>query len=177
MRIHIRDFKKIIGNKKITFVDVLFVITVIGILAVTFHPGYHSWVNKTAFHSAVTNLQSDLEMAKHRAIQENVGVTVVFAPDAYDIFLDNGAGGGIAKNWIRDGKEIQLKKRKIPSAVNMNNDFPVTAPGSSTKCLRFDGYGRPSRGGTVRLTGLNNIERELTVHPAGRIKMEHKKTG
>ncbi len=90
-------------------------------------------------------MKSAMNMAKLRAIRENATVAVVFqiATNSYEIFVDNGAGGGAANNWVRDGGEIRLNLATLPAGVTM----PEVVFNAATR-FSFNGSGTSKCGRT-----------------------------
>ncbi|MBW1956467.1 MAG: GspH/FimT family protein [Deltaproteobacteria bacterium] len=158
----------------ITLAEVMVVIAIVGILMAIAVPNWLSWRAKAKINGALTNLRGDIEMTKLRAIRENAHVTILFSSDAYTVFIDNGAGGGTASNWVRDGGEILLKNRQLAAGVRINmgaTTFPVRPTGSTTKGLRFNGRARPSSLGTVVLADTRGEIRKIVVNLPGRARI------
>ena len=84
------------NNKGLTIFEVLVVIGILAIVSAFVVPGIVNWRSDVKIRGAANNLKGDLEMAKARAIRENNWVSVMFNAKGYTVFIDNGAGGGIA---------------------------------------------------------------------------------
>ncbi len=99
-------------------------------------------------------------MAKVRAIRENNWVAVMFNANGYTVFIDNGAGGGIAGDWIRQGSELQLKVREMPSGVTL--DIPGMT--FTNKRTRFSGRGHAGVLGKAELKNDKGESMTITVN-------------
>ena len=84
-------------------------------------------------------------MARSQAIRENGPVAVLIREDGYGIFVDNGSGGGIAENWVRDGGEKQLCTRNLQGGLRIDLN-QVTLDGKRT---RFNGRGYLGNNGVL----------------------------
>ncbi|MCU0558821.1 MAG: GspH/FimT family protein [Desulfobacterales bacterium] len=90
-------------------------------------------------------IRGDLETARSRAIRENAPAAVVLREDGYSIFIDNGAGGGIPENWVRDGGEKLLFSRSLPQGLKIDLNH-VTFENKRT---RFNGRGYVANSGEL----------------------------
>jgi prepilin-type N-terminal cleavage/methylation domain-containing protein len=95
-------------------------LAIMAIIASFVMPQYIKWLRAYRLRGATTNLVSDLEMAKIRAIRENAFVAVEFEADKYTIFVDNGEPSGTSGDWELNGNELVLRDRDLPSGVRIN---------------------------------------------------------
>ncbi|OGP56725.1 MAG: hypothetical protein A2V65_07870 [Deltaproteobacteria bacterium RBG_13_49_15] len=151
-----------------TAVELVVVIAVIGILAAVSIPGFISWRSNAKLRGTTNNLKADLEMAKLKAIRENDFVAILFAAggNGYTVFIDNGAGGGIAGDWTPNGTEQILKNIQLPAGVTIT--IPTTFAGNQT---RFNGRGIPGNLGSVSIVGQTG-NRQITINSLGRIRVQ-----
>jgi len=119
-------------------------------------PSFLSWLTAHRLRGASINLMADMEMAKIRAIRENTFVAVQFAADKYRIFIDNGAGGGVAGDGDQTGSERLVIDRPFPAGVSI----PLTELALANKRVRFTSRGLPA-------DLLNAVSIPL-VNPTGR---------
>ena len=126
-------------DKGFTLIEVIVVIAIIGIVSAIAIPNYIGWLSDTRLKSAVGDLKSDMNIAKIRAIRENASVAVAFniAANKYEIFVDNGAGGGTANDGVRNGGEALIKSATMPAGVTTR-----VVNFNGARC-RFNGSGLP----------------------------------
>jgi type II secretory pathway pseudopilin PulG len=92
----------------------MIVIAVMAIVASIGVPSFVGWRSEAKLRSAVSMLRADFEMAKSRARIENNFVAMVFNTTGYTIFIDDGAGGGVAGDYVRQADERLLITRQLP---------------------------------------------------------------
>ena len=151
-----------------TLLELMIVIAIIGIVSAIAIPSYISWLPGYRLRTAVRDLQSDMQLAKMRAIRENASVAMVFntGTNSYTIFVDNGAVGGVADNWVQDGGEVRLRQLAIPGGVIM---YEAGFAGGVERC-RFDGRGLPNGfGGHVYMRNTENDLLGITLSPVGMV--------
>ena len=95
-------------------------LAIMAVIAAFVMPQYIKWLRAYRLRGATTNLVSDLEMAKIRAIRENAFVAVEFEADRYTIYVDNGQPSGTSGDWVHNGNEQILRERDLPSGVRIN---------------------------------------------------------
>lgn len=158
-------------NAGFTIVELIITIAIGGILMAVAIPNFIAWRANSKLIGTSQNLRGDLEMAKKRAIRENATVAVLFDPDnngvvsnRYVIFMDNGAGGGIANNWIQDGSEILYRNRQLEAGITID----LAATTFVNDRTRFDGRGLPGVLGTVVISGSTGT-RQIVMNRLGRL--------
>jgi len=135
--------------KAFSILEVLTVIAILAVVSAFVVPNFISWRNHAKLRGAVNNLKGDFEMAKARAIRENGWVAIVFNNNQkrYAIFLDNGAGGAVERDWYCNGTERLLRNREIPGGVTI--DIGNTRFGALGAKTRFNGRGHCIPGSAV----------------------------
>lgn len=158
-----------------SLVELMVTISIIGILAAVAIPSYISGQSFRRLNAASRALYSNLQMAKVEAVRRNSDVVVLFAPPApapftsYQVFVDNGAGGGVAGDGILNGTEPVL-------------GVPVAMPADVTPCTHtfpvgdvvgFNARGLPAAGvvGTITLNSTDGAIRRITISVAGGIRL------
>jgi len=110
-----------------TTLEVVIVIAIIMALAAVAVPNLSDWASNQRLKSATRDLFTHLQYARLEAVKRSTTIAVNFnyggvGDDNYTVFVDNGAGGGIAGNLIRDNSsELILKRVIIPMDVNLDN--------------------------------------------------------
>ncbi len=165
----INGFKSMRKDKGFTLLEVIVVIAIIGIVSAIAIPNYMSWVSDMRMKAAVRDLKSDMNTAKLRAIRENASVSMVFqtATSSYEIFVDNGAGGGVANNWVRDGGEIRLNLATLPAGVTL----PEVVFNAETR-FSFNGSGLPNVDGHVYMTNTKHDFRGISLSRVGNARIQ-----
>ncbi|MBI5591874.1 MAG: GspH/FimT family pseudopilin [Deltaproteobacteria bacterium] len=156
-------------DKGFTLLETMVVIAIVGIVSAVAIPNYMSWVSDNRMKAAVRDLKSNMNMAKLRAIRENATVAVVFriATNSYEIFVDNGAGGGIASNGIRDGGEALLQSATLPAGVTMRE----VVFNAATRCS-FNGSGLPTDPGHVYMENTKHNFRGISLSMVGTVRIQ-----
>jgi type IV fimbrial biogenesis protein FimT len=153
-----------------TLAELMTVIAIIAIISAVALPGVVGWLPKHRLGSAARDILSTVEHARLTAVKQNVSVGVSFTTgsDTYRLWIDDGAGGGLADNAIEDGTERMLKNGRMPSGIDM-----TSASFGAAARFRFNGMGIPTRtdgsfgGGNVVLTNQNGDARTIILTKAG----------
>jgi prepilin-type N-terminal cleavage/methylation domain-containing protein len=130
-----------------TLIELMIAIALFAIIASLAVPSFLHQRRETLLRDAVSTIRGDFEMARSRAIRENAPVAVLLREDGYSIFIDNGSGGGITENWVRDGGERQLCNRNLPSGLKID----LSQVTFDSKRTRFNGRGYVGNGGVLVL--------------------------
>jgi prepilin-type N-terminal cleavage/methylation domain-containing protein len=150
-----------------TFMELMVVITIIAILSSIAVPNMISWRNNYKLKGAYENIRADLRLAHGRALRERAPVSVVFLSSRYDIFVDNGAGGGSAGDYNRSGSEPLVRHRELPAGITIDL-AATTIAGDRTQ---FDARGRCLASGTVVVGDLSGRQQMISINPLGRIQL------
>ena len=145
-------------------------LAIMAVIAALVMPQYLKWLRAYRLRGATTNLVSDLEMAKIRAIRENAFVAVEFESDRYTIFVDNGEPSGTSGDWEHNGDEVVLRDRDLPAGVSINMGALTFADNRT----RFNARGVPPDVGapeTIQLT--NSIKsKQITMNRLGYMNVQ-----
>jgi type IV fimbrial biogenesis protein FimT len=167
------------GEKKeggFTLLEIIVGVVILSVLAAIAVPGFSVWLPNKRLKGAVRDLKSDMELSKLRAVQENanVALTIDMANNDYTVFVDNGAGGGTASDWIRNGSEVVVKTVAMPPDVTL---YEARFAGGAPRC-RFDGRGLPNGlGGHVYMRNTRNNYRGLALSMVGHVQVRESTDG
>ena len=151
-----------------TLIEVLVVIFLIGIISAIATPNILSWRSNAKLRGAATNLKSDLELAKLKAIQENGWVAINFTEDGYVVFKDD--GGGL--QGVHDPNEDLYGSRSLPAGVKIDlGETTFADDGQGGQYTRFSGKGT-ANDGTAHLVNSSGTKKRVVINVLGRIKIE-----
>ena len=102
-----------------TAIEVAVTLAIVAILASLTMPSFLGWLNGHRLRGSAINLMADIERAKIKAIRESSFVTIQLEAGRYFVFLDDGSGGGVAGDLIRNGAEGLIQDRYLPSGVQI----------------------------------------------------------
>jgi len=178
----------------LTLVELMTVVAILAILAAIAIPLILNSLPNMRLRGATRDFYSAMTLAKTEALRRSENVTLLFNPPggAYVMFIDNGAGGGVANDRVRNGTEIVLitatvlPDRITFGRVDLNEDGDFTDDREvadldgvtfANNAMIFSMRGIPIGVGTVGLRAadsLGNITRQrtITVSTAGRISMQ-----
>ena len=151
--------KSITNNSGFSFYELMVVIAIMGVVAAFAIPSMIGERAETKLRGAVNNLKGDLNMARMRAVKENVPVVVQFYENRYEIFLDNNS------DWILDSGERRIRNRVLPAGVSIN----LGATDFDSERTRFNPRGTTDNSGSVMLVNSNGDQRTLELNRLGHI--------
>jgi len=160
-----------------TLIEAIVIILILGILAAVAIPGFSHFGPDMRLKGAVRDLKSNMELSRLRAIRQNANVVLAFdtGNNSYSVFVDNGAGGGVANDWTQNGSEVVLKTVNLPSDVTM---YEVSFSGGATRC-GFNSRGLPanSRFGHVYMKNTKNNYRGIRTTIVGHVRIQESTDG
>lgn len=106
-----------------SMLELMVVIAVIAILSAVAIPNAFRWVSNRRIIGAADELNAVFQGARLRAIRENADVVILMdvGTNRCDVFIDDGEGGGVARNQVRDGSEAIIDRVVLPAGVDMYN--------------------------------------------------------
>jgi|GEM_PF-2621987 len=108
-----------IDDKGVSILELAIAVVIIGVLATIAIPNFQSWIAYQQLRSDTTQVSGDLQSARITAINQNVPITLKFntpAAGQYIAFVDNGSGGGTARDLQQNGTETLLFTRTLNPA-------------------------------------------------------------
>lgn len=156
-----------------TLIELMIVIAIITVVSAITAPNLIRYLSGARLKSAATELQSTIQMVRLKAVKERSHVVITFdadnnsqIDDKYKAFVDDGAGGGTADNWVQDGSEETVRSVTMEPDVNM---YEVIFSGQPL-AVRFNSRGLPSGTGHVyfKINGKNKymgIKVSITGRP------------
>lgn len=136
-----------------TLTEIIVAMAIIAILAAIAIPNWSTLLPTYALKSAARQAQSELHLAKSRAISMNTRFDVVFAATSYQVRRNTGTCN--APNY--------------PDA-DPNKPLPEGISVSSPPTICFTSRGTSDNGGTVRLCNNKSAGKNVVVSDLGRIQ-------
>ena len=139
-----------------TLMELMVTIAIIGVTAAIAIPSVISYLPKHRMNGATRDVYSAMQYARLRAVKEKTHVVINFnaGADSYDVFIDDGRGGGTQKDNTQNGAEPTIKTGQMPVGVDM---LASTLFSGGVPRTRFDARGLPNGvGGSVDLQSLQD---------------------
>ena len=157
-----------------TLVEILVVLSIIAILAVTSISNLIGNVPRYRLRQAVTHIMSTLQSARLRAIKENSYVVISFDPDGnghpdgdYIAFVDNGSGMQGDWIWQPENGEPLITKGHLP------RDVRITRTTFPKHRLRFNNQGHlMGINRSINLKNTDGVNKKITVYSSGNSRVE-----
>ena len=152
-------------NTGFTFTELMIAIAIMAIAASIAIPNIIDWLPTHRLASTSRAILSVLQQARLRAVKENTFVTVQFdtGNERYNVFRDNGEGGGNPGDGLQNGTEKIFKSEAMPAGI----DLESTNFADDSVCFSNRGLPRPVSKGSVMLSNSQNINREIEVNQTG----------
>ena len=140
-----------------SFLELMVVIAIIGILSTIAIPSYFQWLPKHRVGIAARDVKSTLEFARSNAIKRNTEVRVDF-----DWTNDN-----LTVVEVVEFVETTLRIRQMPDDVDLQADGLVSP-------VIFNGHGFTTQGGAVVVvnTSDNTLSRSITLTIGGNARIQ-----
>lgn len=110
------------GQRGFSLIELLIAIAIIAIATATSIPSFRVWIDNYRLTEAANGVVDGLHRARSEAVRRNQNVVMRFADNntSWQLFVDDGAGGGTAKNFTRDGSETILRTVAAPSGISFH---------------------------------------------------------
>ena len=86
----------------------------------------------------------------------------------YELFVDNGAGGGTEGDYNRNGSEPLLRRRELPDGVTIDLGATTVVDDQT----QFNARGRCLATGTVVIGDFSGHQQIISINPLGRIRLD-----
>jgi len=114
-------------NKKgFTLLEMMIAVVIIGVVVKIAVPNFQVWVSNRRLRDNMSQIEMDIQTARMTAINRNVPVSVMFNQIAsqYTVFIDDGQGGGTARDLAQNGTETTLIQRTLKTGITFSSvDF------------------------------------------------------
>lgn len=136
-----------------TLVEMMIVISVIGLIAILSLPGYSRFMQNWRLNGDTQQFASVLRTARSAAIMKNIDVVFVFDldTDTYFYFEDVDRNGSRGSNEFRSG------------TYNLSECVRITAHTLSNNTLTFGSKGNTRESGSITLRNTNNKIRDIRI--------------
>lgn len=150
-------------------IELLIAIAIVTIAAATSIPSFRVWIDNYRLIGAANGVVDGLHRARSEAVRRNQNVVMRFSDTntSWQLFVDDGAGGGTGKNFIRDGGETILRTVTAPPGVSFHE---ITFGGN--RYTGFNSRGMPinsSCAGSVKGKNSSGKTFSITLSLAGSV--------
>jgi Tfp pilus assembly protein FimT len=157
------------NQKGFTLVEAISCFLIIGVLSGIAIPAYHAMILRYRFKTETSRIVNIFNLAKSFATLKKYPVVFSYDHDGYLVFVDDGAGGGNAGDWVRQpGEQLlaycDLRRNGIHIDVDQS-----TFTGQRT---RFSGTPAIKAGSVVLVGADGNSKTKIVVNITGRVRVE-----
>ena len=151
--------------------EIMVVMAIAAVLAAIAVPNLISRRPYHVLQSTISDIQGSIQLARTTAIKERSDVVLIFnaAKDEFQVFVDNGIGGGSDGNGVQDGGERTLRFKRIAAGISIDGVDPSIATSIS-----FNSRGLMNSGSITEID-LGNSQGEaktIKISLAGISKIE-----
>ena len=154
-----------------SIMEIMVVMAIAAVLAAIAVPNLISRRPYHVLQSTISDIQGSIQLARTTAIKERSDVVLIFnaAKDEFQVFVDNGIGGGSDGNGVQDGGERTLRFKRIAAGISIDGVDPSIATSIS-----FNSRGLMNSGSITEID-LGNSQGEaktIKISLAGISKIE-----
>jgi type IV fimbrial biogenesis protein FimT len=171
------------GQAGFTMLELIMVTVVISILAAIALPNIIDWLPNYRLKAAARDMISNFQKAKMEAVKTNKDVIIQFTPGAYaasgqvgsyQIFVDDGSGGGTEGDGIQNGSERVLAQVTMPKNASL-----YSANFSATTTTGYNSRGLPwnNRWGSVEIRNNKSRFYKASLSFAGHVRLRMSSDG
>lgn len=151
------------GQGGLTLAELMVVIAIVAIMATLALPNFIGPAAESRLRGAGDNLRGDLQLARARAVRDNVPFAIAFTAGGYTLFTDEGT----TPRTLEAGERV-VHTRQFPAGVQCN----LAATDFTDKTVRLDRRGRAEQSGTMVLTGRNGEQVRMVLSLLGQITVQ-----
>lgn len=150
-------------NQGFTIMELMVAVAIVGILAAIAVPNFLAYIPKHRLNQGARTVFSALQYARVTAVKDQIDVVIDFntGSDSFNIFIDDGRGGGVAVDGVQNGSEPTVKSGTLSSGVEIQS----ASFSGAVSWTRYDSRGMPNNIGAVRLRSTSQTQhmREISV--------------
>lgn len=147
-----------------SLVELITTVAVLSIVSVVSYPAIQSMKNKAKVRGEIREMVGSLMKAKVEAIKGNRYVVVQFTDGGYTAFVDDGANGGTAKDWICQSGEREFVRHANIDNIKLSTNFPSDR-------MRFTGR-VGIKAGSVTFSSNEKPFAKVVLSLTGRVRVE-----
>lgn len=108
----------VFGRRGLTLTELLITFAIVAFLAILVVPGLGKWIQRYRLRGAVREIVSRMEMAKIKALKNNLEYRIAFNKDNHTFWLERGNRPDASGGWISEGPVFEVP-RQVPFDVNV----------------------------------------------------------
>lgn len=157
------------GNQKgVTLLEMISAMLIIGVVSGIAFPAYKALIDRYRFTTETARVVDAFRLAKSYALTRNTRVVFTYHRDGYLVFVDDGAAGGVAGDWIRQPGELLLFDCDLSG-----QGLAIDVDGSTFSAQRTRFSGKPGiKAGSLVLLGKDGTKNRIVVNIIGRVRVE-----
>lgn len=143
-----------------SLLELLMAMAIITIAMSVSVPSFQVWIDNFRLSGTAAGVVDALQIARSEAVSRNKNVVLRFTSNSWQLFVDDGSGGGTAGNFTRDGSELIL--RTVTTAPGIELD--EIQFGVANAYTGFNSRGMPIDSNcAVTVKGKNKRDKTFTV--------------
>lgn len=138
------------NRKGFTLLELMIAVVIIGVVLRVAMPNFQIWVSNQRLRDDMSQIEADIQVARMTAINRNIPVSVMFNQIAsqYTVFIDDGQGGGTARDLAQNGTETTLIQRTLKNGITFSS---VDFNGGAALLFNPRGFRSSPSGGNSKL--------------------------